>query len=109
MKLPKGFGNMGGILKQAEEAMAKAQNMEQELSMEVIEVERAGVTARFNGVAELLSLKIDPAIVDSADLTGLEDAVLLAMREGLSKAGELRKTKLAEITGGLPLPPGMGL
>ncbi|MGI8924005.1 MAG: YbaB/EbfC family nucleoid-associated protein [Fimbriimonadales bacterium] len=107
MKLPKGFGNMGGIMKQAQEAMERAKNLEQELAMMEVEVDRGGVKAKFNGVGEILGVKIDPSLVDPADIESLEDSVLLALREGHAKANDLRQKKVTEITGGLPLPPGM--
>src|SRR6185436_3864295 len=103
MKLPKGFGNMGNLMKEAQQAMERAKNMEKELAMEEVAIDRGGVKAKFNGVGELLSL----SIVDKEDIEGLEDALLLAMREGLAKVDELRKGKVSEITGGLPMPPGM--
>jgi DNA-binding YbaB/EbfC family protein len=107
MKLPKGFGNMGNLMREAQQAMERAKNMERELAMEEIEVDRSGIKAKFNGTGELLLLKIDPGMVDKDDVEALEDAVLLALREGLAKVDQLRKEKVAEITGGLPMPPGM--
>ena len=107
MKLPKGLGNMGGLMKQAQEAMARAQNLEKELAMEEVIVDRGGVIAKFNGVGELLSVKIAANLVNPEDVETLEDSVLLALREGHAKANELRQQKVGEITGGLPIPPGM--
>lgn len=98
---------MGGMLKQAQEAMAKMQNLKQELAMEEIEVDRGGVKVRINGVGEMLSIKIDPSLAKPEDVGGLEDAVLLAVREASAKSGELHKRKFAEATDGLPLPPGI--
>ena len=107
MKLPKGFGNMGNIMKQAQDAMARAQNLEKELAMEEVEVDRNGVKAKFNGIGEVLSVKIDSSLVNPEDVETLEDSILLVIREGFAKTGELRKEKMAEITGDLPIPPGM--
>ena len=111
MKLPKGFGmgNMGGVLKQAQEAMERAKNIEKELALEEIEIDRGGVKAKFNGNGELLSVKVDPSLLDPNDIETLEDSLLLALREGHAKAGEVRQNRISELTAGLPLPPGMGL
>jgi DNA-binding YbaB/EbfC family protein len=108
MKLPKGFGNMGALMRQAQEAMERAKNLEKELEMEIIELDRGGVKVKYNGAGQLLSLSIDASLVDPNDIESLEDALLLALREGYAKSVELRKEKFSEITGGLPLPPGLG-
>lgn len=108
MKLPKGLGNMGALMRQAQEAMERAKNLEQELEMEVIELDRGGVKVKYNGTGQLLSLSVDPSLVDPNDIEALEDALILALREGYTKSVDLRKEKLNEITGGLPLPPGLG-
>lgn len=98
---------MGGMLKQAQEAMAKMQNLKQELAMEEIEVDRGGVKVRINGIGEMLSIKIDPSLANPEDVESLEDAVLLAVREANAKSTEVHKRKVAEATEGLPLPPGI--
>lgn len=107
MKLPKGLGNMGALLKQAQDAMQRAKELEDELKLEVVECERDGVRVKYSGVGELLSIQIAKDLVDPADVEGLEDALLLVLREGYSKSLELRQRKVQEITGGLNLP-GMG-
>lgn len=110
MKLPKGFGNigaMGGLMKQAQDAMARAQNLEKELALEEINVDRGGVKVKYNGIGEVLGVKIDPSLADPNDIEGLEDSILLALREAQVQTGELRKKKMEEITGGLPIPPGL--
>lgn len=107
MKLPKGFGNMGAVMKQAQEAMKRAQSLEQELAMEEITVDREGVKVRYNGVGEVLSVNIDKSLINAEDTETLEDALLLALREAQVKANDVRKAKMEEITGGLQLPPGI--
>ncbi len=107
MKIPKGLGNMGALMKQAQEAMRRAQNLEKELRLEEVEVERDGVRIRFNGVGEPLSVHIDPSLINPEEIENLEDCLLLALREGHAKAAELRQEKMQEITGGMPLPPGL--
>lgn len=100
---------MGALMKQAQEAMERAKTFEKELALEEVEVEREGVKVKFNGMGELLSLKVDSALVNPEDIEPLEDCLLLALREGHSKAMDIRKEKLSQITGDLPIPPGLGL
>ncbi|MFN8218931.1 MAG: YbaB/EbfC family nucleoid-associated protein [Fimbriimonadales bacterium] len=109
MKLPKGFGGQGfgGMMKQAQEAMARAQTLEQELALERIEIDKGEVKATFNGTGELLRLKIDPAIVDPEDVEALEDIIVGAIKDGQSRATDLRNSKVQEIMPNIPGLPGM--
>jgi len=109
MKLPKGFGGQGfgGMMKQAQEAMARAQTLEQELALERIEIDKGEVKATFNGTGELLRLKIDPAIVDTEDVEALEDIIVGAIKDGQTRATDLRNSKVQEIMPNIPGLPGM--
>ncbi len=106
MKLPKNFGtqNLGDMMSQAQNAMARAQNLDAELALEMIEVDKAGVKAVFNGTGEIQSLKIQPDVVDPDDLEILEDMIIAAVRDGFAKATEIREAKVKEI---MPNVPGM--
>ena len=106
MKLPKGFGGQGfsGALKEAQSAMARAQHLEEELAAERIPVDKGPVKAVFNGVGELLQLKVDPAIVDPEDVESLEDLIVSTVRDGFTQATALREAKVKEI---MPHVPGL--
>lgn len=106
MKLPKNFGGKGfqGMLAEAQSAMARAQNLETELAREVLEVEKSGVKAVFNGTGELMKLTINPELVDPEDVEMLEDMVTAVIRDGFAKATELRESKVQEI---MPNVPGL--
>lgn len=108
MKLPKNFGGQGfgDMLKQAQAAMARAQTLEQELELERVEIDKGPVKAVFTGTAKLISLKIDPAIVDPEDVEALEDLLVTAVREGFEKATEIREGRVKEI---MPNVPGLGM
>ncbi|HWP30359.1 MAG TPA: YbaB/EbfC family nucleoid-associated protein [Fimbriimonadales bacterium] len=107
MKLPKGLGNLGSLMQQAKETMARAQRIEEELKLEEIEVEKANIKAKFNGAGELLSIKIPPEMVNPNDVETLEDAITLVLREGQAKVNELREKRMKELATGLNLPPGV--
>ncbi|HMS54085.1 MAG TPA: YbaB/EbfC family nucleoid-associated protein [Fimbriimonadaceae bacterium] len=106
MKLPKGFGGQGfgGMMRQAQEAMARAQTLEQELALERILVDKGQVKVEFTGTGELVKISIDPSIVDPDDVEGLETMIETAVREGFTKATDLRNSKVQEI---MPNIPGM--
>ncbi len=106
MKLPKQFGGQGfqGLLQQAQVAMARAKTLEQELAHERIEVDKGPVKATFSGTGEIVELRIDPSVVDPADVEALEDLIMSAVRDGFEQATALRNSKVQEI---MPNVPGL--
>ncbi|MEM4408283.1 MAG: YbaB/EbfC family nucleoid-associated protein [Candidatus Caldarchaeum sp.] len=108
MKLPKGFGDFGSMLQQVREALARAEELTKELKLMEVDVEKNGVRVKYNGAGEILSLSLDPDLVANSDVESLEDAILLALREGYQQSAQLRERKMKEAAGGLELPPGLG-
>ena len=104
MKLPKNFGGQGfgGMMKQYQQAMSRAQNLEQELALERIEVDKGPVKVVFTGTGEIDKLTIDKSVVDPEDVESLEDLIVTAVREGFNKATELRNSKVQEIMPNIP-------
>jgi DNA-binding YbaB/EbfC family protein len=88
--------------------MAKIQ---EELAHKKVEAASGGgmVTVEANGQQEILSIKIDPEVINPDDKEMLEDLVLSAVNEASRKAKDLMKSELAKVTGGLSLPPGIGI
>lgn len=114
MKLPKGLGGGmgglgGGLMQNVQSAMARAQNLEQELETETINVDKGPVKATFDGTGRIQTIKIDKSVVDPEDVEALEDLITGVVRDGFEKAVELRADRVAEITKGLPPIPGLGL
>lgn len=110
MKLPKKFGagGIGDVMAQAQQAMARAKNLEAELEAERLEVEKGPIKALFTGTGELVALKIQPEAVDPEDVETLEDMITVCIREGFTKATDLRQEKIAEIMPNMPNIPGLG-
>lgn len=107
MKLPKGFGGQGfgGMLQQAQQAMARAQQLEEELANERIGVDKGPVKALFDGTGQLIQIKIDKSVVDPEDVEALEDLIVSAVRDGFTTATEARNAKVQAI---MPNVPGLG-
>ena len=99
--------NMMKMMKQAQELQAKAAKLQTELAARKYEAEAAGgqIKAVATGEGQLVSLKIDPALLkDDAEM--LEDLIVTAVREAIDKgkvdaAKELGKLMPAGL-GGLP-------
>src|SRR5688500_15078595 len=62
------------------------------------------VTVEADGKGQITRIRIDPSIVNAADVEMLEDLVLVAVREAQQKAAELAKQEMTKLTGGLNLP-----
>jgi DNA-binding YbaB/EbfC family protein len=98
--------NLNKLMKQAQkmqEQMAKAQA---ELEEQTVEVQAGGgkVTVIANGAGEVVSIKIDKAIVDPNDVEFLEEVVLSGVRGAIEQGKALAQSKLTNITGGLEMP-----
>ena len=98
--------DFGKLLKQAQQVQAKMADMQAALGEKKVEASSGGgmVTVVMNGRQEIVSLKIDPEVVDPQDVEMLEDLVVAAINEARAKVEELVKSEMSEITGGMPFP-----
>ncbi len=102
--------NLGNMLRQAQnlqQAMAKAQD---ELRARTVEASSGGgmVSCVVNGRQELLSLKIDPQVVDPGDVEMLQDLIVAAVGEAIRKSHEMMASEMNKLAGGMGLNlPGM--
>jgi len=103
----KGFGNM---MKEAQKLQQQMAAMQEEVGKREVEATAGGgmVTVRANGKQELLSIKLDPEVINKDDAQMLEDLVLAACNEALRKSRELVQQELGKLTGGLKIP-GLGM
>ena len=99
----KGFGNM---MKEAQKLQAQMEKMQEEIAKKTVDATAGGgmVTVQANGKQELLSIKIDPEVINKDDAQMLEDLVLAACNEALRKSRELVQQELGKLTGGLKIP-----
>ncbi|MEE9605884.1 MAG: YbaB/EbfC family nucleoid-associated protein [Candidatus Scalindua sp.] len=106
----KGFGNMGDMMKQMQKQAVKmqkrAEEIQEDLKERVVEASSGGgmVTVHVNGKQELLSIKIDPEVVDPNDVQMLEDLVLAAVSQAMKKSQEMYQEEMGKLTGGLNVP-----
>jgi DNA-binding YbaB/EbfC family protein len=76
---------------------------QKDLKKQIIEVEAGdgAVVIQFNGELKIVSIKIDPARVDTNDIEELEHWIQIAVRDGLAKAQEVAAEKMKPLMGGL--------
>jgi DNA-binding YbaB/EbfC family protein len=98
--------NIQKMLKQAQQMQAKMAEVQEELAEKTIEVTAGGgkVTVTANGAGEVLSIKIDPTIVDPEDVEFLEDLVLAAVKEGIETGKKMAADEMGKLTAGLNIP-----
>jgi len=104
--------NMQKMLKQVQKVQAEMARVQEELSNERVEGTAGGgvVKAVATGHGDLVSISIDPSVVDPSDVSLLEDLVLAATGDALRKAKDLAAERMKSVTGGLGMPglPGLG-
>lgn len=97
------------LIKQAQEFQRKMKKVQDELKGKIVEATSGGgmVTVTANGRQEILSIKIEPEVVNPEDVEMLEDLILAAVNEAKRKSEELAQEEMKKITGGLNIP-GLG-
>jgi DNA-binding YbaB/EbfC family protein len=100
-----------GVMKQAQQLQAQMQKMQEQLAaMEIDGQAGAGlVKVTLNGKGEMRRLNIDPSLMKAEEREILEDLVVAACQDAKSKVEAAVQTKMQEMAGGLPLPPGLKL
>jgi DNA-binding YbaB/EbfC family protein len=98
------------ILKQAQRAQQDMQRVQAGLAQQTVEGTAAGgkVTVTATAAGDIQAIRIDPSVVDPADVEILEDLVLAAVRQALDAGRKLAEGEMKKVTAGMGLPPGMG-
>ncbi len=102
---------MGNLLKQAQQLQSKMARLQEELEEKTVEASSGGgmVTAVVNGRQEILSINIEPEVINPDDQEMLQDLILAAINDGLAKARNMVNEEMGKLTGGLNLPNIPGL
>src|SRR5258708_12637389 len=100
-----------GMMKQAAQLQSKMQAMQEELgNVEVEGISGGGlVSVRMTAKMEVKGVKIDPSLMKADEREILEDLLVTAHNDARRKAELAMQEKMQALTGGLGLPPGLGL
>ena len=103
-------GNLGQMLKQVQQMQAKMQEVQSELEKAEVEATSGGgmVKVVTNGKNEIVSITIDPEVVNKDDIEMLQDLIVAAVNQSREKVQEMQNEKMSTLTGGLNIP-GMNL
>lgn len=98
--------NWKNLMKEAQKMQAKLAKVQEELRQKVVEATSGGGMVRVscNGQQEILSIHIDPELLEEKDVEMLQDLILVAVNEALHRSRELAQEELAKITGGFNIP-----
>ena len=100
-----------GMMKQAAQLQSKMKAMQDELEHVEVEGLSGGglVTVRMTALMEVKNVKIDPSLIKTDEIEILEDLLVTAMGDARRKAEAAMAEKMQSLTGGMGLPPGLGL
>jgi len=99
----KGMGNM---MKQAQQLQTKMLKMQEEMAEKTVETSAGGgmVKVVASGKQQILSIQIEKEVVDPEDVEMLQDLILSAVNEALTKSQEMVAAEMSKLTGGMNIP-----
>ncbi|SPD76078.1 conserved hypothetical protein [uncultured Desulfobacterium sp.] len=107
----KGIPNMGNIMKQAQQLQARMAKVQEELSEKTVEATAGGgmVAVVANGRQEIISIRIEKEVIDPDDPEMLQDLVLAAVNDALTRAKDMMNQEMGKLTKGMNIPGLSGL
>ncbi|MBE6547302.1 MAG: YbaB/EbfC family nucleoid-associated protein [Ruminococcaceae bacterium] len=108
--IPKGMGggpsNMQAMIRQAQKMQEDMEQKQAELDEREYEVKAGGgvVAVKINGKKEILSIDIQPEIVDPDDVETLSDILVAAVNEAIKRVETTNSEEMSKITGGMGMP-----
>ncbi len=100
------MSDMLKLMQQAQQMQGKLQQIQDILQQATVVGSAGGgmVTAEADGKGTVRKVRIDPSVVNPADVEMLEDLVVVAVTDAQRKATELAQAEMQKVTGGLALP-----
>ncbi|HEX3019444.1 MAG TPA: YbaB/EbfC family nucleoid-associated protein [Chitinispirillaceae bacterium] len=98
--------NISKLIKQAQKVQAQVMKAQEDLQKKEVEGSAGGgmVKVVLNGANQLVSIKIDPEVVDPKDVEMLEDMIIAAHANAQEKIKEMSESTFGNITGGMNIP-----
>lgn len=103
--------NFAEMMKQAAQLQSKMQMLQAELDTVTVDGTAGGgmVTVTLTAKGDLKGLEIDDSLLRAEEKEILEDLLIAAHADARKHAEAVMQEKMKSLTGGLPLPPGLGL
>lgn len=102
----KGLGNLGAMLKQAQEMQGRMGEIQESLARMHVQGSAGGgmVTVEANGQQKILSCRFEKSLLESGDQEMLEDLVVSAVNIALDKSKEMAAQEMSKLAGGMNIP-----
>lgn len=103
-------GGMQGMLKQVQKMQAEMQKVQSELENKTVTEEAGGgmIKATAKGSREIVSVEIDPQVINKEEKDILEDLVVAAVNKALQSANKMMEEEMSKVTKGM-MPPGLNI
>lgn len=100
-----------GMMKKVGEMQARLKDVQEELARAEFDGVSGGGLLKvvLDGKGELKNIRIDPSLMKDGEADVLEDLIMTAVGAARAKSDAAMKAKMADVTEGLPIPPGMKL
>jgi hypothetical protein len=97
---------LGKMMKQAQQLQAMMVKLQEELAEKTVETSSGGgmVKVVANGKQQLVSIQIEQEVVDPDDVEMLQDLILAAVNDALTKAQDMVSGEMSKLTGGMNIP-----
>ncbi len=97
---------LGKMMKQAQQLQSKMFKLQEELAKKTVETSSGGgmVKVVANGKQQLVSIQIEQEVVDPDDVEMLQDLILAAVNDALTKAQDMVSGEMNKLTGGMNIP-----
>jgi len=100
------YKGMGNILKQAKAMQERMADIQKELANKTVEFSSGGgmVHVTVNGKQEVISIKIEPSVINPHDAEMLQDLIAAAVNGAIKRSQEIMTEEMGKVTAGLNIP-----
>ena len=98
--------NMNKMMKQAQELQTKMAKLQEEMGDKTVEATAGGgmVKVVANGKQQVVSIQVEKEVVDPEDVEMLQDLIVAAVNEALSRSQAMVNEEMGKLTGGMNIP-----
>jgi len=98
--------NIQEMMRQAQRMKGKIEKIQEEAGNKTVEGTSGGgmVVVVANGRNEIKSVKIEKEVVDPDDIEMLQDLIMAATNQAISRAAEMMQSEVGKVTGGMGIP-----